>query len=111
MGSGFQWLGFSGIWAGIMFARLKNSEKVMECIREMLSKKISQNMLYCSNFGGFNHIFQIDFNYGFAALILEALVQSHTGKVEMLPALPKEWKHGEIRGIKTRTGETVNFKW
>jgi len=111
MGSGFQWLGFSGIWAGIMFARLKNSEKVMECIREMLSKKISQNMLYRDNFGGFNHIFQIDFNYGYAALILEALVQSHTGKVEMLPALPKEWKHGEIRGIKTRTGETVNFKW
>ena len=111
MGNRFEWLGFSGIWAGILFARLKNSEKVMECIREMLSKKISQNMLYRCNFGGFNHAFQIDFNYGFAALILEALVQSHTGKVELLPALPKEWKHGEIRGIKTRTGETINYKW
>ena len=77
----------------------------------MMSLKISPNMLYACHFGGFSHKFQIDFNYGFASLILEALVQSHNGKVELLPALPKEWKHGEIRGIKTRTGETVNYKW
>ena len=55
--------------------------------------------------------FQIDGNFGITAAICEALLQSHTDKTRILPALPNEWKHGEIRGFVTREGKKINYKW
>jgi alpha-L-fucosidase 2 len=56
-------------------------------------------------------IFQIESNFGIAAAIIEALVQSHGDKVIKLPALPKEWAHGEVKGLVVRTGKKISFKW
>ena len=55
--------------------------------------------------------FQIDGNFGIASAICEALMQSHTGKIELIPAIPKEWKSGLVRGFVTRTGEKIDFEW
>ena len=41
----------------------------------------------------------------------EALIQDHTGEIRLLPALPKAWASGSVRGFITRTGETVSFRW
>ena len=55
--------------------------------------------------------FQIDGNFGFAAAISEMLLQSQNNDIELLPAIPEQWKRGQIKGIKARGGYTVDFSW
>ena len=42
---------------------------------------------------------------------MELLMQSQTGDIYILPALPKAWDKGEISGIKAKNGAEVSIKW
>ena len=75
-------------------------------IDQMLVSNGTRNFLN----GGW-HVFQIDGNLGATAGIAEALLQSHTGVIHLLPALPPNWKDGEAKGLVARGAVTIDMTW
>ena len=62
-----------------------------------------EGKLYCH--------FQLDGSASLPGCIAEMLVQSHTGEIDLLPALPDELKTGKIKGLKARGGYKIDLEW
>jgi hypothetical protein len=97
--------GWSAAWLISQYARLGESEKAKQSLNTVLSKSTSPNLF------GLHPPFQMDANFGTTEGIAEMLIQSQSGEIRLLPALPEEWKTGEVRGLCARGGFVVDMKW
>ena len=113
-------------WRICLWARLNDGNHALKLLNNQLRTvegyarggKHSDELNYSNGGGSYLNLldahppFQIDGNFGACAGITEMLLRSGPdGTIVPLPARPASWQKGHVKGLKTRSGQTIDIFW
>ncbi|MFF4351009.1 glycoside hydrolase N-terminal domain-containing protein [Streptomyces sp. NPDC001530] len=115
---GMESFGWANAWRALCWARLKNADNAYQLVVNNLrpsthgSNGTAPNLFDIYEVSEGRGIFQIDANFGTPAAVIEMLLHSRPGHLELLPALPGAWaKEGSVTGVGARGGFVVDLRW
>jgi len=109
-GRGDEQSSFGRVQSGVSAAYLGLAEEAFGRLKVMAVKRSMTPSLITTHEPNAG-IFNTDGNGGIPQIVNTMLVFSRPGRIDLLPALPKEWPAGSVKGIRACGNFTVDLAW